>query len=143
MCIYCRIAAHELPASILYEDERTMAFLEIQPITPGHIIVIPKVHAESLCMLSVEDAEQIMRVGQMMDRALHASDLRCEGVNLVLADGRAAGQDVEHVNLHVFPRFEEDEFELNVNANLGRLPGREQLEESARMIRRALERIGD
>ena len=87
MCIFCRIASGELPASVVYEDERTIAFLDIQPINPGHVLVIPKVHAESLVELSPEDAAQMMRVGQLMDRALRASELRCEGVNLFVADG--------------------------------------------------------
>lgn len=142
MCIFCRIAAHELPASIIYENEQTMAFLELQPITPGHIIVIPKTHAESFCELVTEDVEDLMRVGQLMDRALHASALDCEGVDLVLADGRAAGQDVDHVHLHVFPRFEGDEFELNIDANLRKPAGREELDENTRLIRQALKNIG-
>ena len=125
MCIFCRIAAHELPASIIYEDEHTMAFLELQPITPGHIIVIPKVHAESFRELLAEDVAHLMRIGQVMDRALQASALRCDGVDLILVDGRAAGQDVGHVHLHVFPRFEGDDFELNLNANSRKPSGRE------------------
>jgi len=142
MCIFCRIAAHELPASIIYENEKTMAFLELQPITPGHIIVIPKMHADSFCELVEEDVAGLMRVGQMMDRALQASALECEGVDLILADGRAAGQDVGHVHLHVFPRFEGDEFELNITDDSRKPIGREALDENTRLIKWALENIG-
>jgi histidine triad (HIT) family protein len=142
MCIFCRIAAHELPASIIYENKRTMAFLEIQPITPGHIIVIPKTHAESFCELVAEDVEDLMRVGQLMDRALHASAMDCEGVDLIITDGRAAGQDIGHVHMHVFPRFEGDEFEWNINSTSRKPTGREELDENTRLIKQALKKIG-
>lgn len=141
MCIFCRIASGELPASVVYEDERTIAFLDIQPITPGHVLVVPKAHAESLVDLLPEDAAQVMRVGQLMDRALRASELRCEGVNLFIADGKAAGQEVGHVHLHVFPRFEEDGFKLPLESSNRATPGREQLNETAGKLKQAVETL--
>jgi histidine triad (HIT) family protein len=141
MCIFCRIADHELPASIVYEDEHTMAFLDIQPINPGHVLIIPKTHAESLSDLTEEDAGRIMRVGQIISQALRASDLPCEGVNIFLADGKAAGQEVDHVHLHVFPRFEGDGFRLRIDQTNRKPPGRKQLDENANEIKKALEKI--
>lgn len=138
MCIFCRIASRELPASIVYEDDQTMAFLEIQPINPGHVLVVPKNHAASMEELLEEDAAHMMRVGQIMDKALRKSDLRCEGVNMFLADGRAAGQDVDHIHLHVFPRFKDDGFELNIQSAMRKPPGRDQLDETAGKIKQAL-----
>ena len=73
MCIFCKILAKELPASIVYEDELTMAFLDIQPINPGHVLVIPKEHAAFLNDLSPKSAQQIMTVGQKIDQALRQS----------------------------------------------------------------------
>lgn len=140
MCIFCRIVAGELPASVVYEDEHAMAFLDIQPITPGHVLVIPKNHADSIIEVSPEDAGHIMRVSQIVDRALRESELRCEGVNLFLADGKAAGQDVDHVHMHVFPRFPGDGFELR-DPGLGKQPTREQLHADADKIRKAMEKI--
>lgn len=139
MCIFCRIADHELPASIVYEDEHTMAFLDIQPINPGHVLIIPKTHADSLSDLSKEDAGHIIQTGLIISRALHASDLPCEGVNFFLADGKAAGQEVEHVHLQVFPRFKGDGFELKYDLENRNQPGRKQLDENARKIRQALQ----
>ncbi len=81
-----------MPASVVYEDESTIAFLDIQPINPGHVLVVPKTHAESLVELSPEDAAQVMRVGQLMDKALRSSGLHCEGVNLFIADGKPLGR---------------------------------------------------
>jgi histidine triad (HIT) family protein len=138
MCIFCRIIAGELPASVVYEDAKAVAFLDIQPITPGHVLVVPKTHAASLIDLSQEDAAEMMRVGQIIDRALQKSTLRCEGVNLFLADGRAAGQEVDHVHLHVFPRFKGDGFEMQFNSSTKKQPGRTQLDEDAKRIKAAL-----
>jgi len=141
MCIFCRIASGELPASVVYEDEKTIAFLDIQPINPGHVLVIPKAHAESLVDLSPEDAAQMMRVGQIIDRALRASSLRCEGVNLFVADGAAAGQEVGHAHLHVFPRFEEDGFGIRLDSAERATPGRELLNETAIKLKQAVDSL--
>ncbi|MBG0787366.1 MAG: HIT family protein [Anaerolineaceae bacterium] len=141
MCIFCRIASGELPASVVYEDESTIAFLDIQPINPGHVLVVPKAHAESLVDLSPEDAAQVMRVGRLMDKALRASELHCEGVNLFIADGKAAGQEVGHVHLHVFPRFEEDGFKIHLESSERATPGREQLNETATKLKRAVDSL--
>lgn len=138
MCIYCSIVAGEVPASVVFEDDRAIAFLDIQPITPGHILVILKNHTESLVDLSWEDAGHMIRVGQMIDKALRQSDLLCEGVNLFLADGKAAGQDVGHVHLHVFPRYEGDGFKIGFNGALNKPPSRKQLDENAKKIIRAV-----
>ena len=141
MCIFCRIAAEELPASIVYEDPYAVAFLDIQPITPGHVLVIPKRHAENFIDLPSEDASHLMRVGQMIDAALRRSDLRCDAVAMFLADGRAAGQDVNHVHLHVFPRYAGDGFNFTFDHSARKQPCREQLSTDAKKIRQALNRL--
>lgn len=141
MCIFCRIASGELPASVVYEDESTIAFLDIQPINPGHVLVVPKAHAESLVELSPEDAAQVMRVGQLMDKALRSSGLHCEGVNLFIADGKAAGQEVGHVHLHVFPRFKEDGFKIQLESSERATPGREQLNDTATKLKQAVDSL--
>jgi histidine triad (HIT) family protein len=138
MCIFCRIASGELPASVVYEDDYAMAFLDIQPINPGHVLVIPKQHASSFIDLSAEDAAHLMRVGQIIDKALRWSDLRCEGVNLFLADGRVAGQDVAHIHLHVFPRFLGDGFEFRIDPGSRKPPRREELSENANKLKQAI-----
>jgi histidine triad (HIT) family protein len=115
--------------------------LDIQPINPGHVLVVPKEHTESLKGLSSENAGHIMRVGMIVSQALRASDLRCEGVNFFLADGKAAGQEVGHVHLHVFPRYKGDGVELKYDQSNYKPPGRKQLDENAKEIKKALERI--
>lgn len=138
MCVFCRIVEGELPASVAYEDEIVLAFLDIHPITPGHVLVIPKFHAESLVDLPEHDARHMMYVGQMVDKALRASSFQCEGVNLFLADGRAAGQEVDHVHLHVFPRFSGDGYKQHLIPKLGGQAPRRVLDEQAAALRSVL-----
>lgn len=103
-CVFCRIIVGELEASVVHEDERTLAFLDIQPLTAGHLLVVPRQHASSLVELDPQDGAELFRVAQRAAAALRQSAHRCEGVNFFLADGAAAGQDVFHVHLHVFAR---------------------------------------
>jgi histidine triad (HIT) family protein len=111
-CAFCEILAGNAPASVVFEDERTVTFLDHRPVTPGHMLVIPRVHAEYLAGLDPEDGAQLFRVGMRAAAALRASSLRCEGVNFHLADGEVAGQEVFHVHLHVIARFAGDGFGL-------------------------------
>jgi histidine triad (HIT) family protein len=111
-CVFCRIVAGEEEASVVNEDERTITFMDIQPVVQGHMLVVPRVHAARLADVDAEDGAQLFRVGQLAAAALYASSLRSEGVNFFVADGEAAGQDVFHVHLHVIPRFAGDGFGL-------------------------------
>jgi len=138
-CIFCKILAGEAPASFLYRDELVSAFMDIQPITPGHLLVIPNRHSKFLAGVDPETAAQMMRVGQNLAAAVRASGLQCEGVNLFLADGEAAGQEVWHCHLHVIPRFSGDGFGLRHPPGYrGSRPQRPQLDEIASMIRARL-----
>lgn len=134
-CIFCAIITGKAPASILYEDDRCVAFLDIQPVNPGHLLVVPRQHAVDLAALDPEDGARLFRVGQQIARALRGSGLRCEGVNFFLADGVAAGQEVPHVHLHVFPRYAGDGFGMKFNPRYFQRPSREELEEAAEKIR--------
>ena len=116
-CIFCAIAKKESPAAVVYEDEQCLAFLSIQPITPGHVLVIPKAHASGLGDIPPETCGHMMRVGQRVAAALRESGLSlneqpCEGINLLLCDGAVAGQTVGHAHLHVLARFVGDGFNL-------------------------------
>lgn len=135
-CVFCDIARGEGEASFPYEDERVFALMDIQPVTPGHLMVVPRRHAACLADLDDADSDALLRVARRAAAALRASGLRCEGVNLFLADGEAAGQDVFHVHLHVLPRFEGDGFGLRFPPDYSVRP-RAELEEAAETIRRA------
>jgi histidine triad (HIT) family protein len=135
-CLFCGIVDGRIDATVVAQDERTLAFMDIRPITPGHLLVIPRRHGDRLAALDPEDGAQLFRVGQRAAAALYASSLRCEGVNLFLADGEAAGQEVFHVHLHVIPRFAGDGFGLRFPPDY-EVVGREELERSAAAVREA------
>jgi len=134
-CVFCRIVARTAPASVAYEDATAVAFLDIRPLTPGHLLVVPRQHAASLAELDPADGGHLFQVGQRLAAAVRRSGARCEGVNFFLADGVAAGQEVFHVHLHVLPRFRGDGFRLR--ANFGS-PSRPDLDRQAAAVRAAL-----
>ncbi len=140
MCHYCMIVSRQLPASIVYEDERTMAFLVIKPITPGHVVVIPKQHVESLIELSEEDAGCLINAVKRVDQAIHASDLECKGEYLP-SRWRGDGQEVSHIHFHVIPRFTGDQFNLRLDSELIRYRSITELENDAQKIREGFRRI--
>ncbi len=138
ICIFCDIIAGRAPASIVYEDDQVIAFMDIFPINPGHTLVVPKRHASRLSQLDADTAAHMMAVAQRIAQAIYQSPIRAEGINLTLADGRAAGQEVPHVHLHVIPRYRGDGFHCTRSGGL-RQPPRQQLDETAAQIRQALD----
>jgi histidine triad (HIT) family protein len=135
-CIICGLVAGELERSVPYEDEQTSVFMDIQPVVRGHMLVVPRRHARSLADLDEADGARIFEVGRRAAAALRASGLRCEGVNLFLADGEAAGQEVFHVHLHVIPRYEGDGFGLQLPPDYA-VRERPELDEACRDIAEA------
>ena len=111
--MFCKIVAGAAPASVVYTDDRTVAFLDIAPITPGHLLVVPRTHAETLSELDPEIGGLLFRTGQRLAAGLRMSGVRADGVNFFLADGAPAGQEVFHVHLHVLPRWKGDGFKLS------------------------------
>jgi histidine triad (HIT) family protein len=106
-CIFCRIAAGELPAEIVHEDGTTIAFLDINPATRGHALVVPRAHAADIHDVDPEDLVACMRVAR--DLARRAIDrLGAEGVNLFHSTGGAAWQVIFHFHIHVIPRYSGD-----------------------------------
>jgi histidine triad (HIT) family protein len=109
-CIFCLIVAGEAPASVVYADDQVTAFMDLYPVTPGHTLVVPKAHSVGVLDLDDATGARMWTVARRVAQALTRSNLRCDGVNLFLADGEAAGQDVFHSHLHVIPRYEGDGF---------------------------------
>lgn len=117
-CPFCAIVSGTAPASVVYEDEGVVAFLDVHPANAGHTLVVPRKHAEGLSGLSEADGEHVFGVAMCVAAALRGSeDLRADGINLFLADGEAAGQEVFHVHLHVVPRHEEDSVVFSADAD--------------------------
>ena len=135
-CVFCAIVKGEAGASTVYRDDAAMAFMDIRPVNTGHVLVVPLKHEVSLLQLDEKAVAHLFRIGVRIAGALEASGVRCEGFNLFLADGEAAGQDVFHVHLHVVPRFRGDGLGW-IRPDSDKLPQRSHLDELARRIRRA------
>lgn len=110
-CLFCKIVAGELPSTRVAEDERTVAFMDINPATRGHLLVVPRAHAKDLMEIDPEDLAACARMGQRLAR--HAVGvLGADGVNLLNSCGSAAWQTVFHFHLHVIPRYADDPLRL-------------------------------
>src|SRR5215510_7719414 len=138
-CVFCKIMSGELEVSMVYQDDRCSAFLDHQPINPGHTLVVPNRHAPNLAGLDDEEGAHLFRVAQRIAASLRNSEVKCEGVNISLADGEAAGQEVLHVHLHVFPRYVGDGFSVRFGPHYRDKPKRQELDEVADKIRIALQ----
>lgn len=106
-CVFCKIAAGELPSSKLYEDDLCFAFLDIAPLAPGHSLVIPKKHYEFYPEVPAEEAAAMAGVMSRLAPAIVASQ-NANGFNFLLANGSCAGQVVPHVHFHIVPRKDGD-----------------------------------
>jgi diadenosine tetraphosphate (Ap4A) HIT family hydrolase len=137
-CVFCQIVEGTAPASVVYSDGTTMAFMDIQPIVPGHILVIPKRHAQLVGDLQPGEGAACWVIAEMLAKGLRGSGLRVEGVNLFVADGEAAFQDVPHFHIHVIPRYAGDGFSLSFPPTYGQPVERTALDDAAARIRSGL-----
>jgi histidine triad (HIT) family protein len=111
-CIFCEITAGRAAASVVLEEERALAFLDIHPFRPGHLLVVPRRHAVRIDELDGETADGLWRAARRLAAALRASELPCDDVHFLINDGPAASQSVPHVHLHVVPRRRGDGLRL-------------------------------
>ncbi len=109
-CIFCKMFAGESAVSMVCEDESVAVLVPLHDVNPGHLLVVPRSHLPYLA--GVDDAllMHLTRVTKRMATAIHASDRKCDAINLFLADGEVAGQEVFHLHLHVYPRYPADGF---------------------------------
>jgi histidine triad (HIT) family protein len=110
-CIFCRIIAGELPATIVDEDERTIAFMDIAPATRGHALVIPRAHSRDVFDASPEDLQATVVAAQRLAKRARER-LGADGVNLLNSSGAAAWQTVFHLHIHMIPRYRDDPLRL-------------------------------
>ncbi len=137
-CVFCDILAGLKPAVFVHRDDLGAAFMDIHPVNPGHVLVIPNRHAAMLAELDDDMSGHLFTVAQRVDAALRLSGVKCEGVNLFMADGRTAGQEVMHVHLHVIPRFSGDGHHLRFHPAYFTRPSTAELETNAELIRKQL-----
>jgi histidine triad (HIT) family protein len=110
-CLFCKIAAGEIPSTRVDEDERTVAFMDINPATPGHLLVIPREHSTDLLEVPDADLDAVMLMAQKLAGRVKER-LGADGVNLLNSCGRAAWQTVFHFHVHVIPRYAGDPLRL-------------------------------
>ena len=137
-CIFCRIVEGEAPARTVYEDEDTVAFLDVNPLSEGHTLVVPKAHHETLADLSEDEAATLMRTIHRLAPRIETA-VEADASNVGFNNGVAAGQEIDHVHAHVIPRFEDDHGRP-IHAVAGRNPtlSDEELDEIAENIQGAL-----
>lgn len=133
-CIFCRIAAKEVPSSVVYEDEHTLAFMDIGQVNPGHVLVAVKRHADNIFALDETQAAAVFRAAARVARAIRDA-FEPQGLSVYQANGRAAGQTVFHLHLHLVPRHDDDGMALTWPV---KNPPREKLAEYAQRIRAKL-----
>ena len=137
-CVFCAILEGRAEASVVYEDDRCLALLDLAPVTPGHLLIIPKAHAIGLADLPPTTGAHLFTVGQRLAGVLKADDSARTGINFLLADGQDAGQTVFHVHLHVIPRQANDGFGFRFPPNYPNRPTREALNDHALRLRAQL-----
>jgi histidine triad (HIT) family protein len=137
-CVFCRIRDGAIPSTAVWEDERTLCFMDINPLAAGHCLVVTKRHAPTLWDADPEDLAAAMATAQRVARALREA-LRPDGLNLLQANGAAAFQSVPHFHLHLIPRWAND----GKGFDWALVPGpREAIAQAAAAIRKALEGTG-
>lgn len=135
-CLFCRIVADELPSQKVFEDDTTVAFMDINPWTKGHCLVVSKEHAATIFELSEDSAIGVMRVAHRLAPAIKEA-VDAEGLNLLQSNGRAAWQQVDHVHLHLIPRWFNDPLVPPIVPTSG---DPEQIAQTARQIKEHLSR---
>jgi histidine triad (HIT) family protein len=137
-CVFCRIIGGEEMVSLVYEDDRALAFLDIQPMSEGHTLVVPKHHYESIFELPEDLAAHCVTVAQRIAPGIRRA-MRAAALNLFSANGRAGGQDVAHFHLHLIPVVEGQPFALQLPLPDAPIPSRNQLDMTAARIGRAIQ----
>jgi histidine triad (HIT) family protein len=133
-CVFCKIVAGQIPSTRVYEDEHTLAFMDIGHVNPGHTLVAVKKHAANLYEMDEAQAAAVAKASRRVALAIRDA-FKPEGLSVYQANGKAAGQTVFHYHVHLLPRHEGDGMELVWPV---KNPPREKLEEIAAKIRAAL-----
>ncbi len=110
-CLFCGIANGAVPSQTIESDELTVSFMDINPATPGHALVVPRAHSDDLLEIGQEDLRAVVAASQRLARRAHEV-LGSDGVNLINSCGAAAWQTVFHFHVHVVPRYKDDPLEL-------------------------------
>ena len=110
-CIFCKIIDGKVPAAKIYEDSRVISFLDIMPANKGHCLVVPKIHAQNLMEMNDEDLSATIKAAKKVASALSLS-FGNGSFNIVMNNGKEAGQVVNHAHIHIIPRFQKDRLRI-------------------------------
>jgi len=135
-CIFCEIIKGNSQASKIFEDDDLIVILDLFPVIKGHTLIIPKKHSEFIKDVEKDLSAKIFLTGIRTAEAIRKSEIRPDGINFHLSDGRAAGQEIPHVHLHIIPRFRGDG--LGFRFNNKSLANREELNRLAENIKNNL-----
>lgn len=117
-CIFCKIVEGTIPCNKVYEDEHVLSFMDINPINKGHLLVIPKKHYQEVKDYDEETGKFLFNAAVKIEKALrNVKGIKLEGTSFVIANGKAAGQEVFHSHLHIIPRYEHDNMTLKITRN--------------------------
>jgi histidine triad (HIT) family protein len=134
-CVFCKIVAGEIPSTKVYEDDDVLAFMDIAPIVRGHVLVIPRKHYNPITDTPDETLAKIIAVVKKVAKA-QVGSLHADAINVTQANGRLAGQVIDHVHFHVIPRFNDDEHSWNMPQ--GRYDDDKEAAELAESIKKGL-----
>lgn len=137
-CVFCKIVKGELPCSKVYEDNLLLAFMDIQPVEKGHILIIPKEHHKYMSEVSDELLREIIILAKKIEIALRKSEVKAQDINLFLADGEIANQEIPHFHLHIIPRYPNDGFGFKFREDYQTRPLREELDSLASVVKKYL-----
>ena len=138
-CIFCRIIGGEEMVSVVYEDDRAIAFLDVQPVSQGHTLVVSKEHYETLFDVPEDLLTHCMAVAKRIAPGLRRA-VGAQAINVFSANGKAGGQDVPHFHMHLIPIREGEPFALQLPLEDAPVPQREELDMTAALIGRAIQK---
>lgn len=133
-CIFCKILKGEADASFVYKNDKVTAFMDLNPVNKGHVLVIPNEHNERFSTVNSDMVAEMFKVAQNILKAIEKSDIPCEGANLFLSDGEIAGQEVPHSHLHIAPRFTGDGHRMGFSGTDADESSRDKLNETTKLI---------
>lgn len=110
-CIFCKIVDGKIPSAKVYEDAKVISFLDIMPANKGHCLIVPKIHAQTLMEMSEDDLIAVIKAAKKIAKALSLS-FGNGSFNIVMNNGKEAGQLVNHAHMHIIPRFQKDRLRL-------------------------------
>ncbi|MFH0837390.1 MAG: HIT family protein [Candidatus Aenigmatarchaeota archaeon] len=112
-CIFCKIIDNQVASRKIYEDENNIAILDINPASPGHVIVVPKKHTESIFTIDSLDLRRTIEIVKLISEKIK-KELKTDNLNIILNNGRMAGQIIDHLHIHILPRFPNDRINFTI-----------------------------